>query len=96
MNKQKEDLKEGVSAITSEASNTKGDDGNDNGRIIKEPPVILLKTPTPKLFPKGSMKPSELKKERVQSEKVKKANEIFAAAAKEESAKSSVGGGEQR
>ena len=63
----------------------------ERGGKVENPP-ILLKTPTPSLFPKGSVKPSQIKKAKAQSDKIKKANEKFAAAAVREGLKSNKGG----
>jgi len=80
MNKQKEEMKNDSSAKKSSEATPHIGRGSGEGWTIENPPVIL-KTPTPSLFPKGSMKPSQIKKAQVQSAKVKEANKKFAAAA---------------
>ena len=80
MNKQKEEMKNNRSATKSTEATPHADRDSGEGKKIESPPVIL-KTPTPSLFPKGSMKPSQIEKAKAQSEKVKQANEKFATVA---------------
>ena len=79
MNKQKEEMKNNRSATKISEMTPHISKGNGEGGKVENPP-ILLKTPTPSLYPKGSMKPSQIKKAKTQSDKIKKANEKLAAA----------------
>ena len=70
MNQRKEEHDQRTPATAAAKSNTGG---------TKEGGTPQLKTPTPPLFAKGAMKPSEARKVKEQSERVRKANEAFAA-----------------